>query len=395
MMDDRYYHRRAIIQRSPSGGAIPPVDPANPFLKYPVTGFYVKDLDPTRQVNGIPRLFTTAGGGTPCASASDTIGLVLDESLGLALGADVVVNGGFASDTVWSKGTDWSIAAGVASKTAGTQANLTQSGILTVGRLYRITFDAVVSAGALAVYAGVSATADAISATGSYTRYAICVGDTALYIQGNAAFAGSIDNIVVQEVAGNHFHMQTSAARGVLQSALSQYVWRGDGVDDNLLGTIAGGGNPACMIITGTWTAVSDNFFGIQDASSGGRFKGLLTAAGLIGGNYGNNSSSIIFDSAGLFPDNRNLPGVFALKGVTSGLCQLWWRPAGGPPTKLYEGATVAAPSSVVPFRIGCDMPSAGSPASFLAGDLYRWLFMRANISESDLIVLMNALAPN
>lgn len=60
-----------------------------------------------------------------------------------SVGADVVVNGAFAADTDWTKGSGWSIAAGKAEKVVGAgDSNLTQtSNALTVGIWYSSTFD--------------------------------------------------------------------------------------------------------------------------------------------------------------------------------------------------------------------------------------------------------------
>lgn len=58
------------------------------------------------------------------------------------LGAELVVNGSFAADASWSKGTGWTISAGVASHVSGSASNLAQT-ILTAGLWYKATWTLV------------------------------------------------------------------------------------------------------------------------------------------------------------------------------------------------------------------------------------------------------------
>jgi hypothetical protein len=64
--------------------------------------------------------------------------------------AELAVTGDFASSTGWATGTDWSIGSGVATKTAGTGANLSSERRSTWPRVAGITaseFDASLSVG--------------------------------------------------------------------------------------------------------------------------------------------------------------------------------------------------------------------------------------------------------
>jgi hypothetical protein len=115
-------------------------------------------------------------------------------------GANVVVNGDFATDTVWSKGAGWAISGGLATKTPGVQSNLTQA-CLVVNTAYIVT--GTVSgrtAGALNVYLGSGFAFVAITANGSFTVSGVCVGSTTLFLQGTSSFDGSIDNVSAREI---------------------------------------------------------------------------------------------------------------------------------------------------------------------------------------------------
>ena len=62
----------------------------------------------------ITTLFQDNFGVTPVTAPAQTVGLILDKSRGLALGPELVVNGSFATDTNWTKGTGWTISGGSA-----------------------------------------------------------------------------------------------------------------------------------------------------------------------------------------------------------------------------------------------------------------------------------------
>jgi hypothetical protein len=119
------------------------------------------------------------------------------------LGSDIATNGVFAADSDWTKGTDWSIGSGVATKTAGTAANLSQSLSLTAGVTYAIFFYITRTAGTLTPK--FSGTTDVLGAaknlTGSHVEILTAVtGNNAIEFVADATFAGTIDNVVIKPV---------------------------------------------------------------------------------------------------------------------------------------------------------------------------------------------------
>jgi hypothetical protein len=120
------------------------------------------------------------------------------------VGYDLVLNGTFDDDSEWTLGTDWSIAAGKASKASGAGAtSITQSdrGVV-VGKSYEVTF--VVSdyvGGTITPIIGSTGTGTARSADGLFQEVIVAAGsgDT-ISFEGNAAFDGSIDNVVCIEL---------------------------------------------------------------------------------------------------------------------------------------------------------------------------------------------------
>ena len=121
-----------------------------------------------------------------------------------SLYADLVVNGDFAASAGWATGTGWTIGSGVATATAGTGSNLSQNieDVAEGGRVYRVTFDVVRSAGAC--YFGVNAGSPPavvrlspdIAASGTYTLRFQCPAQPIDFVIGkDSAFAGTIDNV--------------------------------------------------------------------------------------------------------------------------------------------------------------------------------------------------------
>jgi len=130
---------------------------------------------------------------------------------------ELLTNGTFDADTDWTKGTGWTIGSGVATKTAGTQAELEQDISVTEGNVYEVSFDLVRSAGNIELRLGTVGSFDNLTnATGSYTYYIVAgAGTPDIEIRANSAFVGSIDNISVREVTPwvNEGYFHESEAR--------------------------------------------------------------------------------------------------------------------------------------------------------------------------------------
>ena len=187
-------------------------------------------------------VFQDSAGQTVAAAAGDPVGLILDTAKGGLdqLGSDLVSNGTFASDTVWTKGANWTIGSGVATKTGGAANNLTQTITSTAGLWYRITIDVTRTAGTLTVSLGTSGTTRAISADGSYTFFILAGSSTqTLTLAGDSSFAGTVNNVTARLVPGNHAYQTTSGSRPSLSIATDSsgrtiYGLTFDGSDDFL-----------------------------------------------------------------------------------------------------------------------------------------------------------------
>jgi len=117
-----------------------------------------------------------------------------------ALGADLVTNGDFASDTNWTKGTGWTIASGVANSdaTQSADSDLTENTLVLVsGNTYEVTFTVTnyVAGNVTAVAGGTEGTDRA--ANGTFTENIVSAGAD-LDIRADLDFDGDIDNVIVK-----------------------------------------------------------------------------------------------------------------------------------------------------------------------------------------------------
>ncbi len=189
-------------------------------------------------------LFQDSAGTTPVTAVGQPVGLALDKRLGLALGAELVTNGGFDSDTAWAKGSGWSISGGKAVRVAaGGGSTINQSAALVAGAIYRIEFDYynVTTTGLYAALrGGVTVSGPNVSLTSASGRYSCFIravsGNNTFDIScSDPATSGSFDNFTIRELPGNHAYQTTSASRPTLQQdSNGLYYLSFDGTDDGM-----------------------------------------------------------------------------------------------------------------------------------------------------------------
>lgn len=160
-------------------------------------------------------LFQDNAGATPVTAPAQTVGLMLDKSQGLVLGSERIVNGDFASgSTSWTLGANWAVSGAAAAATASSgNINQVMAGIV-VGRSYLVEFDVTVSSGSLRAELGGSF-GPTVTSSGRYRTIltSLTGAVSVLYIYGPTAFTGTVDNISVKLLAGNHATQATSTQR--------------------------------------------------------------------------------------------------------------------------------------------------------------------------------------
>lgn len=115
---------------------------------------------------------------------------------------ELVVNGDFDTDTDWTKGTGWTIAAGVATATAGFSSSLTSQLALEIepGAYNLLEFDLTRVAGTITPEIGSTAIGAAINATGRYRRAFYTGTGGTLSFHKDASFGGTVDNVSVTQL---------------------------------------------------------------------------------------------------------------------------------------------------------------------------------------------------
>ena len=166
-------------------------------------------------------LYQDSQGETPVTAVGQPVGLMLDKSKGLKQGPELITNGDFAADSDWVKGTGWSISGGVGVANGVTSQNLRQNGVaLEENKVYSITFTIVsISQGSVLGRFGGTTTVDSVAfnAAGTYTFFLKANStNSSFMLRGQGGFTGTVDNVLVKEVLGNHATQPTSTKRPVL-----------------------------------------------------------------------------------------------------------------------------------------------------------------------------------
>ena len=139
--------------------------------------------------------------------------LILDTRAASAF--DVVVNGTFASDASWDKGTGWTISGGTASKAAGTGSDLDQNTILAAGETHRIIYTVSGrTAGTITAKCGSGGAGTARSTNATFTEDLLCSGSTDLIFTADSSFDGDIDNVIAFKITKDAIEISSHASAG-------------------------------------------------------------------------------------------------------------------------------------------------------------------------------------
>jgi hypothetical protein len=250
-------------------------------------------------------------------------------------GPELVTNGGFDTDTVWTKGTGWTIAAGVASHAAGTASSLYQSVPSLNGLTVEIAF--TVSnyvAGTIRGVATNSGVGTYVSGNGTYAQRMIggASGSTIAGVNANSAFIGDVDNVSIRQVGQYDAEPVAVTPQDALGPGGVGSVYLHDGATtfiDIYKALIAMGFNPADKFTLSLWVKPfnaafwtdgvqqtfieigangSSNFMNMRNPTNAGRLNwyyeaGNLTAQRSLDGNSG--VDWFRMDMTVSVPDNR------------------------------------------------------------------------------------------
>jgi hypothetical protein len=145
--------------------------------------------------------------GTSLVDGSNLLPDLTAAGVGLSLGPELLTNGDFATDTVWTKGVGWTIAAGLATcTTPGVTSSLSVPFAFIPGRTYQMTIVVSSMTAAALVPRGYLASAVAfpigatITTAGTYTRLRVASAADTFAIDGSAAAIASIDSVSLRLV---------------------------------------------------------------------------------------------------------------------------------------------------------------------------------------------------
>lgn len=183
----------------------------SPHLGYAAFSF-TTDNDP--RIRSVDLYRVAAGSSFNPASQSPIYSQIAAASSSYARGdgdtsrVNLFSNPGFDTDTVWTKGAGWTIAAGLATKTAGSSTNLSQAVTLSVSTVYRVgaTVSGYSAGQARARLLGgtIVQSADAWASNGTKTTKVTAVsGNSQAGFVGDASFAGSLDNAIIFAETGD------------------------------------------------------------------------------------------------------------------------------------------------------------------------------------------------
>jgi len=152
--------------------------------------------------------------------------------IGDATRQNLLGNSGFDTDTVWAKGTGWTIASGKGSKAAGAATDIAQAIAISSGKYYRIggTLSAV-TAGTVTprLTGGTTRNSTARSVNGAFAdRVQAVTGNNALGFLATSTFVGSIDDVYA------YVETSTCLAQGL------HYIWLEPQNEDGTPGPVAG-----------------------------------------------------------------------------------------------------------------------------------------------------------
>lgn len=183
-------------------------------------------LDPS----DLSTMYQDAAGTTPVTAVEQPVGLILDKSKGLVLGAELITlaaNRNFTSDTgFWTKDAGVTIGSGACTfASVASNGGIINTLPLVVGGVYSITYTiATITSG------GIQGTCNSTRGTaqttpGTYTEI-ICapVGGYVGIVSSTAGTSGTVTSISVKRLLGTHYYQSTAGVRPVLSARVNLLI---------------------------------------------------------------------------------------------------------------------------------------------------------------------------
>lgn len=151
---------------------------------------------PTLEIDSNKTVTATFSSPTSTVTASEP--MFHPSMVGQEIFITSILNGTFAADTDWTKGSGWTIEGGVAVATGAISTDLSQTvAPLISGNTYKVTYTVTVSAGSVAAICG-TASGKPRRESGTYTEEIVANG-TGFKFTGSG-FTGTIDDVTVEGI---------------------------------------------------------------------------------------------------------------------------------------------------------------------------------------------------
>lgn len=195
--------------------------------------------------NDLSTMFQDAAGNVPVTGVGQAVGLMLDKSKGLTLGAELVVDSEFNDAAKWVLTAGASVSGGKLSVTASVGGSARQNFALKQAGAYKVTLKVDSASGsdyAIRLHNDGSIASTFVYTSGVGTKSWIITATSpfnALVLQfgGGAGLTAVFDSLSVVELKGNHAYQTNAASRPILrQNAITgAYYLEFDGSDDFLV----------------------------------------------------------------------------------------------------------------------------------------------------------------
>lgn len=175
--------------------------------------------------NDLSTMYQDATGTVPVTAAGQTVGLMLDKSKGLALGAELLVDSEFNDATKWVLTAGASVSGGKLNVTASVGGSARQNFALKQAGTYKVTLKVDSASGSdytVRLHNGGSIVSNFVYTSGVGTKSWIITATSpfdALVLQfgGGSGLTAVFDSLYVVELKGNHAYQTTSASRPILR----------------------------------------------------------------------------------------------------------------------------------------------------------------------------------
>ena len=195
--------------------------------------------------NDLSTMFQHAAGTAPVTGAGQPVGLILDKSKGLVIGAERLQNGDFSNGSA-----NWTVGGADAthtvkfadgkvryqSDTVSPTLVLYQGGVFVIGMWFEVTINcSSYVSGSLKIDAGNGAPV-VVSGLGTFKTKILANTNTFVLTRNSGNVDLTIDSISVKELYGNHAYQSTSSMRPLLVASPQRLDY--DIADDKLITTL-------------------------------------------------------------------------------------------------------------------------------------------------------------